>query len=87
MNLTVQKTSTKQESLMTYRGNELRSLFQPSKGQPDHLGHHEELRANQMVVPTPEGYKTNETQPKALAGDWSRRSATAPIQTSTRLGQ
>jgi hypothetical protein len=27
MNLTVQKTSTKQEALMTYRGNELRSPF------------------------------------------------------------
>lgn len=40
-----------------------------------------------MVVPTRVGNKTNDTQPEALAGDWSRRSATAPIQTSTRLGQ
>jgi hypothetical protein len=56
MNLTVQKTSTKQESLMTYRGNELRSLFfQTGNGQPNHPGHHEELRAKQMVVTTTDG--------------------------------
>lgn len=85
MNLTVQKASTKRESLMTYRGKELRSPF-AEQCYPDTWNNTSNDEPTRMVAPTAYGTKTSETQPTALAGDWSRRSATAPTQTSTRFG-